>query len=79
MLDVVPLRCAGRQVTHGDLEAGLAGEVGHVDLPAASAITVGPPWDELGADDYLPAVSSAGSGENASEPLAEETMGGLES
>ncbi|GAA1415453.1 hypothetical protein GCM10009601_05150 [Streptomyces thermospinosisporus] len=36
-----------------------------------------PPWDELGADDYLPAVSSAGSGENASEPLAEETMGPL--
>ena len=35
-----------------------------------------PPWDELGVDDYLPAATSAG-GENATEPLAEQTMGPL--
>src|ERR1039457_4581155 len=35
-----------------------------------------PPWDELGADDSLPAVTSAG-GENATEPLAEQTLGPL--
>jgi hypothetical protein len=35
-----------------------------------------PPWDELGADDYLPAATSTG-GENATEPLAEQTMGPL--
>ena len=35
-----------------------------------------PPWDELGVDDYLPAVTSAG-GENTTEPLAEQTMGPL--
>ncbi|MEN8656178.1 integrase [Streptomyces sp. 21So2-11] len=35
-----------------------------------------PPWDELGADDYLPAATSTG-GENAIEPLAEQTMGPL--
>ncbi|MGA8016406.1 MAG: integrase, partial [Candidatus Dormiibacterota bacterium] len=33
-----------------------------------------PPWDELGVDDYLPAATSSG-GENATEPLAEQTMG----
>jgi integrase len=36
-----------------------------------------PPWEELGADDYLPAAASAGSGENATEPLAEQTIGPL--
>lgn len=35
-----------------------------------------PPWDEFGADDYLPAATSYG-GENEREPLAEETMGPL--
>ncbi|MFE6869589.1 integrase [Kitasatospora sp. NPDC057692] len=35
-----------------------------------------PPWDEFGVDDYLPAASALG-GENAREPLAEETMGPL--
>ncbi|MEV3871603.1 hypothetical protein [Streptomyces sp. NPDC049906] len=35
-----------------------------------------PPWDEVGADDYLPAATSYG-GENEREPLAEETMGPL--
>jgi hypothetical protein len=35
-----------------------------------------PPWDELGADDYLPAATSSG-GENITEPLAEGTMGPL--
>jgi hypothetical protein len=35
-----------------------------------------PPWDEVGADDYLPAATSAG-GENETEPLAEQTMGPL--
>ncbi|MBO2466246.1 hypothetical protein [Actinomadura violacea] len=36
-----------------------------------------PPWDELGADDYLPAATSTSGGENAGEALAEETMGPL--
>ncbi|MFE7277836.1 integrase [Streptomyces sp. NPDC057623] len=35
-----------------------------------------PPWDELGADDYLPQASSA-AGENSTEPLVEQTMGPL--
>nr|WP_203666116.1 integrase [Streptomyces parvus] len=35
-----------------------------------------PPWDELGVDDYLPAETSTG-GENAVEPLSEQTMGPL--
>jgi len=35
-----------------------------------------PPWDELGVDDYLPAATTGG-GENATEPLAEQTMGPL--
>ncbi|MFF2167637.1 integrase [Streptomyces sp. NPDC058175] len=35
-----------------------------------------PPWDELGADDYLPAVTSS-AGENTTEALAETTMGPL--
>jgi hypothetical protein len=36
-----------------------------------------PPWEELGADDYLPVAASAGGGENATEPLAEQTIGPL--
>ncbi|MGW0962212.1 integrase [Streptomyces gelaticus] len=35
-----------------------------------------PPWDETGADDYLPAATST-RGENDIEPLAEQTMGPL--
>ncbi|MFE2711947.1 integrase [Streptomyces mirabilis] len=35
-----------------------------------------PPWDEFGADDYLPASTYMG-GENTTEVLAEETMGPL--
>jgi hypothetical protein len=35
-----------------------------------------PPWDQLGVDDYLPATSS-GSGENQTEPVAEQVMGPL--
>lgn len=34
------------------------------------------PWDERGADDYLPAATTTG-GENETEPLAEQTMGPL--
>lgn len=36
-----------------------------------------PPWDQLGADDYLPAATSTSGGENEAEPLAEQTMGPL--
>jgi integrase len=36
-----------------------------------------PPWEDLGLDDYLPAATSAGGGENATEPLAEQTIGPL--
>jgi integrase len=36
-----------------------------------------PPWDELGVDGYLPAATGTGGGENATEPLAEQTMGPL--
>ncbi|HEU5473771.1 MAG TPA: integrase [Actinophytocola sp.] len=35
-----------------------------------------PPWDERGADDYLPAATTT-TGENETEPLAEQTMGPL--
>lgn len=35
-----------------------------------------PPWDEHGADDYLPATTTTG-GENETEPLTEQTMGPL--
>jgi hypothetical protein len=48
-----------------------------LDQLSASPSGIGrPPWDELGVDDYLPAVSAAG-GENVTEPLAEQTMGPL--
>jgi hypothetical protein len=47
------------------------------DQLSASPSGIGrPPWDELGVDDYLPAVSTAG-GENVTEPLAEQTIGPL--
>jgi hypothetical protein len=47
------------------------------DQLSASPSGIGrPPWDELGVDDYLPAVSTAG-GENVTEPLAEQTLGPL--
>ena len=36
-----------------------------------------PPWEELGLDDYLPAATTSGGGENATEPLAEQTIGAL--
>ena len=36
-----------------------------------------PPWEDRGVDDYLPAATTTGSGENATEPLAEQTMGPL--
>jgi hypothetical protein len=36
-----------------------------------------PPWEDLGLDDYLPAATSAGGGENATEPIAEQTIGPL--
>ena len=36
-----------------------------------------PPWEDLGLDDYLPAATSTGGGENATEPLAEQTIGPL--
>jgi hypothetical protein len=35
-----------------------------------------PPWEDQGIDDYLPAATEVG-GENATEPLAEQTMGPL--
>jgi len=36
-----------------------------------------PPWDELGVDSYLPSEASSHGGENATEPIAEQTMGPL--
>ncbi len=36
-----------------------------------------PPWEHLGLDDYLPAATSAGGAENATEPIAEQTIGPL--
>ncbi|MEU6191990.1 hypothetical protein [Nocardia sp. NPDC047038] len=30
-----------------------------------------PPWDAHGVDDYLPAATTTGGGENTTEPLAE--------
>ena len=49
-----------------------------LDQLSARASGVGrPPWDEEGVDDYLPAATSSGSGENSTEPIAEQTMGPL--
>jgi len=36
-----------------------------------------PPWEDLGVDDYLPAATGSGGGENATEPIDEKTMGPL--
>ena len=36
-----------------------------------------PPWEELGVDSYLPAEASPPGGENATDPIAEQTMGPL--
>ncbi|WP_410585400.1 integrase [Amycolatopsis sp. lyj-108] len=47
------------------------------DQLSASPIGVArPPWEDMGVDDYLPAVTTAG-GENETEPLSERTMGPL--
>ncbi|MEU5547521.1 hypothetical protein AB0G85_35025 [Streptomyces sioyaensis] len=46
------------------------------ELSAQPAGVGRPPWDAFGADDYLPAATGRG-GENATEVLAEETMGPL--
>ncbi|MFE7577110.1 integrase [Streptomyces sp. NPDC057521] len=48
------------------------------DQLSARPLGIGrPPWDEFGADDYLPAATHGVGGENDAEPLAEETMGPL--
>jgi integrase len=36
-----------------------------------------PPWVDLGVGDYLPVATAPGGGENATEPIAERTMGPL--
>jgi hypothetical protein len=36
-----------------------------------------PPWEQLGVDGYLPPEASSHGGENATEPIAERTMGPL--
>jgi hypothetical protein len=36
-----------------------------------------PPWEDRGVDDYLPAATTSGGGENATDPIAEQTMGPL--
>ncbi len=36
-----------------------------------------PPWEDRGVDDYLPAATGAGGGENSTEPIAEQAMGPL--
>ncbi len=46
------------------------------ELTARPAGIGRPPWDEHGADDYLPAASTSG-GENATDAIAEATMGPL--
>jgi hypothetical protein len=47
------------------------------DQICAAPIGVGrPPWDEFGADEYLPKLTT-GSGENVTEPISEQTMGPL--
>jgi hypothetical protein len=46
-------------------------------VSARSSGIARPPWEDLGLDDYLPAATSAGGGENMTEPLAEQTIGPL--
>lgn len=43
VLDLVPLRSAGRVVAHGDLESGLGGELGEVPLPGPDPVAVRSP------------------------------------
>ncbi len=45
-------------------------------LSAQPAGITRPPWDAKGVDEYLPATNSSG-GENATEPLSEQTVGPL--
>ncbi|MEV5497669.1 hypothetical protein AB0M50_19960 [Nonomuraea fuscirosea] len=47
------------------------------ELSARPAGIGRPPWDEDGVDDYLPAATSSSGGENATEPVAAQTMGPL--
>jgi integrase len=47
------------------------------ELSAYPAGIARPPWDELGVDDYLPAATSPGGGENTTEPVAAEALGPL--
>jgi integrase len=36
-----------------------------------------PPWEDRGVDDYLPPATTSGGGENATDPITEQTMGPL--
>ncbi|MCU1660699.1 MAG: hypothetical protein JWR58_764, partial [Pseudonocardia sp.] len=42
VLDFVPLGGTGREVAHGDLQAGFHGQGGQGGLPRAGAVAVGP-------------------------------------
>jgi len=72
------LRDSGRSREHVRLTLVSLKRLWALDEISARASGIGrPPWDEIGADDYLPAATTAGGGENSTEPIAEQTMGPL--
>ncbi|ATW50848.1 integrase [Streptomyces peucetius] len=71
------LRDSGSGRTHVQRVLGWLTRLWAFDQLSARPAGIGrPPWDEFGADDFLPAATTGG-GENSREPLAEETIGPL--
>ncbi|MFI0424042.1 hypothetical protein [Spongiactinospora sp. 9N601] len=74
------LHLRGRGRSRGNTGRILAGLTRLWAFDGLSARPTGmarPPWDELGIDDYLPPATSSTGGENATEPVAAQTMGPL--
>ena len=67
VLDPVPLRGPRRVVAHRDLETGLFGQLGELDLPGPEAVAVGPSGirgdqEALGAGEAVAGPSGSTSG-----------------
>ncbi|MFI5966668.1 integrase [Streptomyces asoensis] len=68
----------GRGLTRGEVSGVLTSLTRLWAFDQVSSAPIGvcePPWEQEGADDYLPAATSAG--ENATDPVTEQTMGPL--